>query len=123
MELFKIVDASESLIKLSRQDLPIRNAFKLQVLIDIIRDYTQNFSVQQAKLLNTYGIAVKNKPGAYTIPLKNTEKYNSELGSLLNTEVVILTDKIEIIMTDTLIFSAADIACTLPFINYTDGSV
>lgn len=120
MELYKIVDASESLIKLSRQDLPIRNAFKLQVLIDSIRDYTQNFSSQQAKLLNTYGIAVKDKPGAYTIPLKNTEKYTAELGSLLNTEVDIPGDKIDIQMTDTLILSAADIACTLPFINYTE---
>lgn len=121
MELFKIVDASESLLKLSRQDLTIRSAFKLQALIDSIRDYTQNFSAQQAKLLNTYGIAVKDKPGAYTIPLRNTEKYNAELGSLLSTEVDIQVDKFEIIMTDMLILSAADIACTLPFIEYIEA--
>ena len=120
MELYKIVDASESLIKLAKQDLPIRSAFKLQTLIDSLREHTQNFSAQHARLLATYGVAVPEKAGTYNIPLENAEKYNNELDSLLTTDVILPCSKIQIKMNDNLIMTAADIACTLPFIEYLD---
>ena len=120
MELYKIVDASDSLIKLAKQDLPIRSAFKLQTLIDMVREHTQNFSVQHSRLLNKYGIAVAEKPGTYNIALENSEKYNNELDSLLTIDVTLPCNKIQIKMADNIILSAADIACTLPFVEYLD---
>ena len=120
MELYKIVDASESLIKLAKQDLPIRSAFKLQTLIDSMREHMQNFSVQHARLLATYGKAVAEKVGTYNIPLENSEKYNSKLDSLLTTDVSLPCSKIQIKMADNIILSASDIACTLPFVEYLD---
>ena len=121
MELYKIVDASESLIKLAKQDLPIRSAFMLQTLIDSLREHTQNFSAQHARLLNKYGVAVPEKAGTYNIPLENSEKYNNELNSLLTTDVSLPDSKIQIKMNDNLIMTAADIACTLPFIEYIEN--
>ena len=120
MKLYKIVDASESLIKLAKQDLPIRSAFKLQTLIDLVREHTQNFSAQHAKLLNKYGIAVAEKIGTYNVPLENSGKYNSELDSLLTTDVTLPCSKIQIKMADNIILSASDIACTLSFVEYLD---
>ena len=121
MELYKIVDASESLIKLAKQDLPIRSAFKLQTLIDLVREHTQNFSTQHARLLNKYGIAVPEKAGTYNIPKENSKKYNNELDSLLTTDVSLSDSKIQIKMNDNLIMTAADIACTLPFVEYIEN--
>ena len=121
MELYKIVDASESLIKLAKQDLPIRSAFKLQTLIDLVRDHTQNFSAQHARLLNKYGVAVAEKIGTYNIPLENSEKYNNELDSLLTTDVSLPDNKIHIKMADNIILSASDIACTLPLVEYIEN--
>lgn len=111
-----IVLAIPALSKLAAGDLSLRLAYRLKRSIDAIQKEADFFSQQRQKIFDKYG--TPNESGEYTFEDGQEEKVITELGELLDMEIVLDIPVMVIPITEDLRLSVNDMETMAPFVEF-----
>lgn len=100
IKIGNLIDAIPALRKLNSLDLPLRTSYKVFKLVEAVNAELAFFTEKRETIQ------------------KKADNRDAELHELVNQEEEIDSEKVEIILTDDIRLSAADIGALMPFIDF-----
>ena len=110
--------SEESLVKFSKQDIPVQMAFQLSRLIRKIVPELQSLEEARQTLVHKFG-EVDLESGQTTVPQSKISEFTQEIKPILDTEVEMPFDKIPFSkIPETVLLSSSDLIALEPFIDH-----
>ena len=123
VQLKDLLNSTEALQKLSRQNLKARLAFQVARMLKAAEKEITDFNEVRTNLIKKYsevdenGELIPDENGNIKISKENINVFNNEFNDLISSEIEIPTEPIKLDSLEDLTFTAAEMAVLEPFIE------
>lgn len=123
VQLKDLLNSTEALQKLSRQNLKARLAFQVARMLKAAEKEITDFNEVRTNLIKKYsevdenGELIPDENGNIKISKENISAFNNEFNDLISSEIEIPTEPIKLDSLEDLTFTAAEMAVLEPFIE------
>lgn len=123
VQLKDLLNSTEALQKLSRQNLKARLAFQVARMLKAAEKEITDFNEVRTNLIKKYsevnenGELIPDENGNIKISKENINAFNNEFNDLISSEIEIPTEPIKLDSLEDLTFTAAEMAVLEPFIE------